>query len=65
VGRKNKLLTIKQVAEMLSVSVTSVYRLIYSRSLPFYKIGGVLRFNSADVDVYLQQARVESKQSWT
>lgn len=64
VGRKNKLLTIKQVAEMFSVSVTTVYRLVNSRCLPFYKVGGALRFQLADVEGYLQQTRVESKQSW-
>jgi len=65
VGRKYKLLTIKQVAEMFSVSVTTIYRLVDSRSLPFYKVSGVLRFSLADVEIYLQQARVESKQQWT
>lgn len=65
VGRKNKLLTIKQVADLLSVSITTIYRLVDNRDLPFYKVRGGLRFDLVDVETYLKQTRVESKQSWT
>jgi len=65
VGRKNKLLTIKQVADLLNVSITTIYRLTDDRDLPFYKVRGGLRFDLADVETYLQLTRVESKQSWT
>ena len=39
-----KLLTIKEVATMLGVSLATVYRLTLGRKIPFLKVGGQLRF---------------------
>lgn len=53
-----KLLTIDSVAEMFSVSKTTVYRMIQSRILPFYRIGGNLRFDEQEMMDYLERQRV-------
>jgi len=39
-----ELLTITEVAEMLKISVPSVRRLQHQRQIPFYKVGGSVRF---------------------
>lgn len=52
---KDKMLTVKQVAGMLNISVSSIYRLLDRKELPSYKIGGALRIKQSDVDTYLER----------
>jgi len=47
-------LTIKKVREILNVSEVTVNRLMYKRKIPFFKIGGLIRFDEEDVNQYLQ-----------
>lgn len=56
------LLTVSEVASRLRISRVTVYRLIDGRKIPFYKVGGSLRFAESDVEAYLQGGRVESIQ---
>ena len=54
----NKLLTPDQLADFLNISKTTVYRLIDSRKIPFYKIGGSIRFDKKDIMNYLQESKI-------
>jgi excisionase family DNA binding protein len=54
------LLTPDDLAQFLSISKTGVYRLVDKRRIPFFRIGGSLRFEKKDVLSYLQGNRVES-----
>lgn len=54
----NKLITPDGLADILNISKSSVYRLIEGRKLPFYKIGGSLRFKISDIEKYLGGVRV-------
>lgn len=48
------LLTVAQVAELLSVSESLVYRLASDGEIPSYRIGrGALRFRQEDIEAYL------------
>ncbi len=42
------------MAEFLAVSKTTIYRLVARRQVPFYKIGGSLRFRKGDIEKYLE-----------
>lgn len=53
------LLTRDQVARLLNISRASVYRLVERRHIPFYKIGGRLRFDRNDVLAFLLKHRIE------
>lgn len=54
-----KLLTVVEVAEMLSVSPSLVYRLKDEGEIPCYCIGrGAIRFSLEDVEQYLAGRRV-------
>ncbi len=53
-------LTRDDVARLLKISRATVYRLVESRRLPFYKIGNSLRFDKRDVLAFLRQHRVEA-----
>jgi len=55
----NNLITPVELAEFLGVSKSSVYLLVETRKLPFYKVGGSLRFKMTDIEEYLKTVRVE------
>ena len=55
-----KLLNPVELAELLHVSKTSVYRLAEGGKIPHYKVGGSLRFGMKDVSAYLERNRVGS-----
>ena len=54
-----KLLTLDEVAELLRVSKTSVYRLVERRAVRFYRVSGLLRFDHADIEAFLGAGCVE------
>jgi excisionase family DNA binding protein len=55
-----ELLTIAEVAKLLKISVPSVRRLQHQRHIPFFKVGGRIRFARSDIVAYLQKQRVHS-----
>lgn len=50
------LLTLDQLAERLGTTVRYV-RLVAERRVPFVKVGGLVRFDPADIDTWLQDHR--------
>jgi len=55
-----EILTIKEVAELLKISQSSVRRLQSDRYIPFMKIGGSVRFSKSDIIDYLKKRRVDA-----
>jgi excisionase family DNA binding protein len=55
---KPKLLTLQEVADLFRVSKPTIYRMVESRILPFYRIVGSLRFNEDEMLSYLEGQRV-------
>lgn len=54
-----KLYKINEVCELFGVSKATIYRLVESRKISFYKIKGNIRFSESDIQVYLQDSRIE------
>ena len=54
------LLTPAEAADMLRLSKASIYRLVETRALPFYRVSGSLRFAQKDLEAYITRGRVES-----
>jgi excisionase family DNA binding protein len=54
-----ELLTIAEVARVLKLSMSSVRRLQQRRLIPFFKVGGSVRFDKNDIASYLKKARVD------
>ncbi|KRQ15362.1 helix-turn-helix domain-containing protein [Bradyrhizobium manausense] len=52
-----ELLTIKEAAHILRISVPSLRRLQSDRHIPFIKIGGCVRFDKKDIIDYLNKRR--------
>jgi len=58
-NRNRAFFTPDEIANFLSVSKTTIYRLANKRKLPFHKIGGVLRFRREEIEKYLEAGRIE------
>lgn len=59
-GPSDQLLTVQNVADLLAVSATTVYRLKRRGELPFVKVGGSLRFRAQDVAAFARPEVVTS-----
>ena len=53
------MLTTKDVCEQLSISRSSVGRLVALGDPPCYQLGKSLRYYQADIDAYLERCRVK------
>lgn len=53
------LLTIDDTAARLSVTPRFVRRLVAERRIAFHRVGKFIRFDPADVDVFILEGRVE------
>jgi len=58
--RKNRLLTVKELAEYLDISELTVYRLAEKGKLPGVKIGRALRFRKARVNEWIRKREIEA-----
>lgn len=46
------------LARLLGIDLRTVYRILDRGEIPAYKIGRVIRIQRADVDAYLERAKV-------
>jgi excisionase family DNA binding protein len=53
------LVSIEQVAEHLGVTVRHVRRLVAERRIPFLKWGHLLRFDPHELNLWLEQRRID------
>jgi len=53
-----KFYTVDELAEILNISKITVYRLVETRKIPFYKIKGCIRFSEMDILNFLENSRV-------
>ena len=56
-----KLLTTRQVAEILQIHLNSLYRLVYQKRIPFTKVSGMLRFDPEALEAWIQEGKVEPR----
>ena len=54
-----QLLTPDELAKLLKISKNTVYRLVENRQIPFYKVGGGLRFSLKEVEEFIMKNRIE------
>lgn len=55
----NKLITVVELAELLNVTKTTIYNMIYKNEIPFIKIGGSYRFSEEEVLTYFKSKHKE------
>lgn len=51
---RDGLLTIRQAAQYLAVSVSTLYGWVWQRRIPFVKIGRALRFDPRDLAAFIE-----------
>ena len=57
-SKKNRLLTVTEVAELLRISRFSVYNLVKRKELSAIKVLNKLRFDITSVEQYLEKQRI-------
>lgn len=55
-----RLLTVKEIAALFSVSERTVYRWVRKRIIPAYKLPSGLRFKNEDTELFLEKIRAGS-----
>ena len=53
----SKMMTVKDISEILNVSERSIYRYIHDQSLPCHRMGGIFRFSDSDLSQYLERTK--------
>ncbi len=54
-----RLLTIKETADYLGVTPGSLYQMVHRRTIPYVKLGKVLRFDLKRLDEYIDKNSIE------
>ena len=54
-----KLLTIDELCKNLNVKKSYIYNLTFSKQIPFFKLGNLLRFKSSDIENWLHRQKKE------
>jgi excisionase family DNA binding protein len=62
-NRTAALLTIDSVADALGVTPRFVRRLVAERRIPFVKVGKFIRFDPGQLDLWLDEQRVEVRRA--
>ncbi len=55
IKKRLQMMTVKEVASYLSLSVKTIYRLAEERALPAFKIGGQWRFEQNSLDEWVSK----------
>ncbi len=55
------LLDVKEAAAYLKIQVSTLRCWCFNRTIPFYKIGGLVRFRKADLDAFIKRGRISSQ----
>lgn len=57
----NEYLNVTQAAALLGVSTDTIYSWTMRKTIPFYKLGRLVRFKKSDLISYMECLRVEPK----
>ncbi len=53
----SRLLTVRQAAQLLNVSVSTLYGWVWQRQIPFVKLGRCLRFDLRELEGFIRTNR--------
>ncbi|MFI5097242.1 MAG: helix-turn-helix domain-containing protein [Candidatus Acidiferrales bacterium] len=59
--RAETLVTVKEAAQFLSVSVSTLYGWVWQRKIPFVKVGRALRFKMSALENFVQANTYEAR----
>ena len=58
---EKNILTVTEVAELLSMSVSALYQWVSAKKIPHIKVGHFTRFDRREIDKWLQKNKVEAR----
>lgn len=62
---EQRLLTVQEAAHYLAVSVSTLYGWVWQRRVPFVKIGRALRFDSRDLESFVEANKHRPRQEFS
>lgn len=48
---------IKELSDYLCIKVNTLYGKVHRKEIPFYKLGGLIRFKKTDIDAWLEDSK--------
>ncbi len=60
VKTERRLVTVREAAQYLAVSVSTLYGWVWQRRIPFVKVGRSLRFDLADLEEFIEVNRTQA-----
>jgi len=58
---ETELVSVEQAAQILSVSVSTLYGWVWQRRIAFIKLGRALRFDVSDLQEFIRRNRVQPR----
>ena len=62
--RRDELISLDELCELLKVRKTYIYKLTSRNMIPFYRIGG-LKFKLSEVETWIEQNKIKAAQPKT
>jgi excisionase family DNA binding protein len=59
--KQEKLVTIREAAQILSISTSTLYGWVWQRRIPFVKVGRAVRFRLIDLQRFISANRFEAQ----
>lgn len=60
---ESELVDVQQAAQILSVSVSTLYGWVWQRRIAFVKLGRAVRFDIRDLQEFIRQSRVQPRRT--
>jgi excisionase family DNA binding protein len=57
------LFDIKQISQYLNIKEKTIYYKVESGEIPYYRIGGLIRFKKDEIDAWLEACRSKNRQA--
>lgn len=58
----NPLININEVSQFLGISINTVYSWVNQRRIPYVKIGRLLKFDRRDIEAWIIERKVPTKE---
>ena len=59
----NELLSMEEVAKLLSVKISWIRSLVFKKQIPYLKIGKHIRFSTTEIEKWVEERRIQ-EESW-
>jgi len=52
-----KMVTVKEVSDLLMVKISTVYSWVHNGSIPFHKLNGLVRFDLDEIEAWIRSSK--------